>query len=72
MEEVHGWYSCRQFAALNSNNKTTKNRHLYYINEKGDSVEITMVSKTKNHGTGYNDMEYLGKLTKFHKVEYKS
>lgn len=70
MEEIHGWYSCRQFAAVNSDNKTTKNRHLFYINEKGDSVEVTMVSKTINHGTKYNDMEYVGKLTKFDKVKY--
>ena len=46
MEELHGWYSCRQFAVLNSNNKYTKNRHLYYINEKGDSVEVTIVTKS--------------------------
>lgn len=72
MEEVHGWYSSRQFAAVNSDKKTTKNRHLYYINEKGDSVEVTMVTKAINHGTRYNDMVYVGKLTKFHKVEYKS
>ena len=70
MEEVHGWYSCRQFAALNSNNKYAKNRHLYYINEKGDSVEVTIVTKSINHGTKYNDMKYVGKLKKFHKVDY--
>ena len=70
MEELHGWYSCRQFAALNSDNKYTKNRHLYYINEKGDSVEVTIVTKSLNHGTKYNDMKYVGKLKNFHKVDY--
>ena len=43
MEELHGWYSCRQFAALNSDNKDTKNRHLYYINEKGGLNDDTNI-----------------------------
>ena len=69
MKELHGWYSPRQFAAVNTNQP--KNKHLYYINEKGVSVEVTMVSGTLEHGCNFDDISYVGKLDKFHKLEYK-
>ena len=46
-------------------------KYLYYINLNDEVVEVTSVTNSKNHGTKFNDMHYVGMLKKYHKIEYK-
>ncbi len=74
VKEIHGWYSPTQFNNINKYSETTDPRgykYLYYINLNGEVVEVTSVTNTKNHGTKFNDIHYVGMLKKFHKIEYK-
>jgi hypothetical protein len=74
VKEIHGWYSPTQFNNINKHSETTDPRgykYLYYTNLNDEVVEVTSVTNSKNHGTKFNDMHYVGMLKKFHKIEYK-
>lgn len=74
VKEIHGWYSPTQFNNINKLSEKTDTRgykYLYYINLNDEVVEVTSVTNSKNHGTKFNDMHYVGMLKKFHKIEYK-
>ena len=50
--KTYGWYSDKQLSV---------NKRLFYykdINE--NTVQVTMISSTKNHGTKFDDMMYRG------------
>ena len=80
-KELHGWYSSTQFKSINrmcdrgfkSINRIFDRgqKYLYYVNEEDQIVEVTMVSESIYHGCSFNDMNYLGKLKKFHKIVHK-
>lgn len=69
-KEIHGWYSPTQFNNINVHNIELL-KYLYYVNVDNKVVEVTMVTNSKNHGTKFNDMHYVGMLKKYHKTEYK-
>ena len=73
-EIFHCWYSEKQKKAkgdnkynINSFNKTNPISHIY-VNSKGEEIEVTVVSKTLNHGdneTVFDDMKYKGMVVKW-------
>ena len=55
--KTYGWYSDKQFSV---------NKKLFYykdINE--NTVQVTMISSTKNHGTKFDDMMYRGLMKSY-------
>ena len=72
-KQMHGWYSEKQKVSIEkmvNNNKHNKQytKHTttcIYLNAKGQEVEVTEVTSTKNNDSNFDDKEYLGILTKF-------
>ena len=72
-KQMHGWYSEKQ--KDNAKRMIKNNRHnkrytklttsCIYLNAKGQEVEVTEVTSTKNNDSNFDDKEYLGILTKF-------
>ncbi len=63
----HGWYSLKQAKNKCSNNFLKKDKKkpasIYYLDENNNKIEVTMVSKTLEHGcnTQYlDDIVYRG------------
>ena len=52
----HGWYSVKQQKVGGS---------CHYRRANGEIVEITTVSRSKDHGTGWDDMAYVGEVEEF-------
>ena len=58
-EVLYGWYSEKQ--ACISNMRPTSVR---YWTPSGEKVWVTCVSPTMDHGMGYDDMVFVGEVTK--------
>ena len=54
--KYHGWFSQKQ--SLHSD-------HYIYLNEKGEEVTVTEVSKSAVSGSKWTDLEYKGVMVKW-------
>ena len=81
---MHGWFSQKQKEIKNDQIRldilSEKPKPIpipisnIYLNNKGDEVEVTMVSSNKEHGANtyyLDDIEYIGLLSKWVRCVYK-
>ena len=67
---LHAWFSKKQIQRMKINNVHRK-RGVYkiYLTESGKEVCASMVSDTMDHGCNFDDITYLGKVSKFVRCE---
>ena len=67
---LHAWFSDKQARLLKDCDDLQKHGvYKVYAKEDGKEVRATMVTNTKQHGCGFNDMKYLGQVDKFLRCE---
>ena len=63
---LHAWYSDEQFKII------AKYKHrkpyLYYKDIHNKIIQVTNITKGKDHKTQFNDIRYLGEVKIFYKV----
>ena len=60
---LHAWFSKKQIETMKKNTLVHKDGpYKVYANEDGEEVRASMVSDTKEHGCGFDDIKYLGKV----------
>ena len=55
--DEYGWFS--------ATSKARGNPTHIYLDESGARVEVTCVTRTTNHGSGWDDIVYVGKVYKY-------
>ena len=67
---LHAWYSKKQIQRMKMN-KVRQKQGVYkiYLTENGKEVCASMVSDTMDHGCNFDDITYLGKVSKFVRSE---
>ena len=67
---LHAWYSKKQIQRMKMN-KVRQKQGVYkiYLTESGKEVRASMVSDTMDHGCNFDDITYLGKVSKFVRCE---
>ena len=67
---LHAWYSKKQIQRMKMN-KVRQKHGVYkiYLTENGKEVCASMVSDTMDHGCNFDDITYLGKVSKFVRSE---
>lgn len=68
MEETHGWYSEKQLEILMQRKCDTKtNRpYIYYLDQNNKIVQVTEVTYSSDNKSNFEDVKYVGILSKFH------
>ena len=66
----HAWFSEKQIQSMKMN-KVRQKKGVYkiYLTENGKEVYASMVSDTMEHGCKFDDITYLGKVSKFVRCE---
>ena len=67
---LHAWFSEKQIKNM-KRNKVRQKQGVYkiYVKENGEEVCASMVSNTMDHGCNFDDIIYLGKVSKFVRCE---
>ena len=55
-KELYGWFSKKQADELG--------KIFHYLDMDDNKVEVTLVTDTKKHGCGFDDIEFVGKVYK--------
>lgn len=67
---LHAWFSKKQIQRMKKNNVHRKwGVYKIYLTESGKEVCASMVSDTMDHGCNFDDITYLGKVSKFVRSE---
>ena len=67
-QEKHGWYSEKQLQRLINRKyhiKTPK-PYIYYLDQNNKIVQVTEVTCTSKITSNFDDVKYVGILSKFH------
>ena len=65
----HAWFSEKQIQSMKMNNDKKRGIYKIYLTENGKEVYASMVSDTMEHGCKFDDITYLGKVSKFVRSE---
>jgi hypothetical protein len=67
---LHAWFSKKQIETMKSNTLIHKDGpYKVYTTKDGTLVRASMVSDTKEHGCGFDDIKYLGQVETFVRCE---
>ena len=67
---LHAWFSKKQIEMMKTNTLVHKGGpYKIYVTKDGEEVRASMVSDTKEHGCGFDDITYLGKVDRFVRCE---
>lgn len=62
-KEYHGWYSEKQ--------RDVAKKGFAYLTPDGTQIEVSCVTRSNvDHGTLFDDIRYMGKVTKFVRTHY--
>ena len=67
MTTMHGWFSIKQKNVVKFFNEKVDNKRkqIFYLNMNGEKVEVTEVTRTKEYGSKFDDVIYLGILKEY-------
>ncbi len=67
---LHAWFSEKQIKNMKRKDLVAKDGiYKIYVKENGEEVCASMVSDTIDHGCNFDDIIYLGKVSKFVRCE---
>ena len=68
MEEKHGWYSEKQLEIFKKRiqNTGTNRPYIYYLDYDNNMVQVTEVTYSCDNKSNFDDVKYMGLLSKFY------
>ena len=72
LPNYYGWYSQKMKNIQNDNidfkSTLNNNKYIYYKDYNNNIIEITFVTKKKEHNLKWDDIVFIGELKEFYKV----
>ena len=72
LPNYYGWYSQKMKNIQNDNidfkSTLNNNKYIYYKDYNNNIIEITFVTKKKEHTLKWDDIVFIGELKEFYKV----
>ena len=72
LPNYYGWYSQKMKNIQNDNidfkSTLNNNKYIYYKDYQDNIIEITFVTKKKEHNLKWDDIVFIGELKEFYKV----
>ena len=67
---LHAWFSKKHIEMMKRGGVVHKHGiYKFYVKENGEEVCASIVSDTMDHGCNFDDIIYLGKVSKFVRCE---